>query len=109
MASIRFSGIPHRPNPPATIVIDEPELGLHPVALRVLAALIHEVSASTQIVVSTQSPQLVDHFEPGDLVVVQRQAGATTLERMDAADLERWLEDYTLGDLMEKNVIETNP
>ncbi|MBL8971747.1 MAG: AAA family ATPase [Myxococcales bacterium] len=98
-----------QPDPPATIVIDEPELGLHPVALRVLAALIHEVSASTQIVVSTQSPQLVDHFEPGDLVVVQRQAGATTLERMDAADLERWLEDYTLGDLMEKNVIETNP
>lgn len=98
-----------QPDPPATIVIDEPELGLHPVALRVLAALIHEVSAHTQIVVSTQSPQLVDHFEPGDLVVVQRQGGATTLERMNAADLGRWLEDYTLGDLMEKNVIETNP
>ena len=98
-----------QPDPPATIVIDEPELGLHPVALRVLAALIHEVSASTQIVVSTQSPQLVDHFEPDDLVVVQRQNGATTLERMNAADLGRWLEDYTLGDLMEKNVIETNP
>ncbi|MBK9753526.1 MAG: AAA family ATPase [Nannocystis sp.] len=98
-----------QPDPPATIVIDEPELGLHPVALRVLAALIHEVSANTQIVVSTQSPQLVDHFEPEDLVVVLRRDGATELERMNAANLERWLEDYTLGDLIEKNVIETNP
>lgn len=98
-----------QPEPPATIVIDEPELGLHPVALRVLAALIHEVSARTQILVSTQSPHLVDHFEPEDLVVVQRSDGATALRRLDAADLERWLEEYTLGDLIEKNVIETDP
>ncbi len=98
-----------QPDPPATIVIDEPELGLHPVALHVLAALVHEVSLRTQIVVATQSPHLVDHFEPEDLVVVQRSGGATELRRLEAADLERWLEQYTLGDLIEKNVIETNP
>lgn len=98
-----------QPDPPATIVIDEPELGLHPVALRVFAALVHEVSTRTQILCSTQSPHLVDHFEPEDLVVVQRRDGATELQRMDPTDLELWLQEYTLGDLIEKNVIETNP
>ncbi|MCB9567333.1 MAG: AAA family ATPase [Myxococcales bacterium] len=98
-----------QPAPPTTIVIDEPELGLHPVALRVLAALIHEASERTQLVISTQSPGLVDHFDPEDIVVVDRENGASTLRRLDPADLERWLEDYTLGDLIEKNVIETDP
>lgn len=98
-----------QPDPPATIVIDEPEFGLHPVALRVLAALIHEVSERTQLVISTQSPGLVDHFDPEDIIVVDREDGASTLRRLDPADLARWLEDYTLGDLIEKNVIETDP
>ncbi|MBK8265501.1 MAG: AAA family ATPase [Nannocystis sp.] len=98
-----------QPNPPATIIIDEPELGLHPVALRVFAALVHETSLRHQTLISTQSPLLVDHFDPEDLIVVERKAGATELRRLDPADLERWLEDFTLGDLIEKNVIETNP
>jgi predicted ATPase len=98
-----------QPNPPATIIIDEPELGLHPVALRVFAALVHETSLRHQTLISTQSPLLVDHFDPQDLIVVERKAGATELRRLDPADLERWLEDFTLGDLIEKNVIETNP
>lgn len=98
-----------QPSPPATLVVDEPELGLHPAALRVLAALMHEASATTQLVVSTQSPLLVDHFEADDVIVVRRRGAESLFERQSAADLERWLEQYTLGELMQKNVVETAP
>lgn len=98
-----------QPRAPAMLVVDEPELGLHPVALQVLAALMHEVSVKTQLVVSTQSPLLVDHFEAEDVVVVRRSGAESTFERLVTADLERWLESYTLGDLMRKNVVEAGP
>ncbi len=98
-----------QPRPPSMLVIDEPELGLHPAALRVLAALMHEASAATQLVVSTQSPLLVDHFDADDVVVVRRSGAESLFERQSAADLERWLEQYTLGELMQKNVVETGP
>ena len=98
-----------QPNPPSTLLVDEPELGLHPVALGVLAALIHEASASTQVIVSTQSPLLVDEFSAEDVVVVRRDGAASIFERLAAPDLERWLDEYTLGDLIRKNVIETGP
>lgn len=98
-----------QPEPPATLLVDEPELGLHPVALGVLAALIHEVSAATQVIVSTQSPLLVDEFTAEDVVVVRRDGAASVFERLAGADLERWLDEYTLGDLIRKNVVETGP
>ncbi len=98
-----------QPNPPSTLLVDEPELGLHPVALGVLAALVHEASASTQVIVSTQSPLLVDEFSAEDVVVVRRDGAASLFERLAAPDLERWLDEYTLGDLIRKNVIETGP
>lgn len=110
--TIRFTALVTallQPRPPATLVVDEPELGLHPAALRVLAAVIHETSATTQLVVSTQSPLLVDHFEADDVVVVRRSGSESLFERQSAADLERWLEQYTLGELMQKNVVETGP
>lgn len=98
-----------QPEPPATLVVDEPELGLHPTALQVLAALMHEASQHTQLVVSTQSPLLVDNFEPGDIIVVRRQGNESAFERLAEADLERWLDEFSLGDLMRKNVVETGP
>jgi predicted ATPase len=98
-----------QPEPPAMIVIDEPELGLHPVALSLLAALIHEAAATTQLVISTQSPLLIDHFEPEHIIVVKREAGASVFERLNSADLERWLREYTLGELVRKNVVEAGP
>ena len=98
-----------QPTPPATLVVDEPELGLHPAALQVLTAVMHEVSANTQILVSTQSPMLVDHFEADDVIVVRRSGSESLLERQSAAGLEKWLEEYTLGELMRKNVVETGP
>lgn len=98
-----------QPKPPSTIVIDEPELGLHPHALETLASLIHEVALTTQLVISTQSPVLVDHFDPQDVIVVQRNEGASTFRRLEAPDLEQWLDEYSLGDLVRKNIVEAGP
>jgi predicted ATPase len=98
-----------QPSPPSTILIDEPELGLHPFALELLASLIHEASNKTQVIVSTQSPLLLNQFEPEQVVVVDRQGGTSRFQRLDAATLSVWLEEYSLGELLQKNVIEASP
>ena len=88
---------------PSVILLDEPELGLHPATITILAALVKQVSVETQVVLSTQSSLLLDHFRPEDVLVADSVEGATTLRRLDAAKLERWLKDYSLGQLWEKN------
>lgn len=98
-----------QPYPPSTIVIDEPELGLHPYAIEILAELIKAASQKTQVIVSTQSPALVDNFEPEDVIVVNRENGASTFKRLEAKDLTHWLEDYSLGDLWRKNIVAGGP
>lgn len=98
-----------QPKPPSTIVIDEPELGLHPFALEVLSALIHEASQRTQLLISTQATSLLDHFDADQVVVVERTDGASAFRRLDAADLEQWISDFSVGDLVRKNIIETGP
>lgn len=95
--------------PPDTILIDEPELGLHPFALSVLAALMRQASERRQLIVSTQSVDLVNEFTPEDIVVVSRRDGASDLERLDAERLQEWLEDYALGDLWKMNVLGGRP
>lgn len=98
-----------QPKPPTTVVIDEPELGLHPVAIEALAALLHEAAGRTQLLVSTQSPGLMDHFDPEHVVVVERVEGASVFKRLDREALEHWLEDYSLGELVRKDIIESGP
>ena len=98
-----------QPDPPSTILIDEPELGLHPYAIEILAELIQATSKNTQIIVSTQSPALVDYFEPEDIIVVNRKNGASVFERLNKRELSSWLEDYSLGDLWRKNVVIGGP
>jgi len=98
-----------QPSPPSTIVIDEPELGLHPVALEALAALIHETSRRTQLLISTQATSLLDHFDAEQVIVVERSKGASVFRRLEAADLEQWLSDFSVGELVRKNIIETGP
>ncbi len=88
---------------PKVILIDEPELGLHPYAATLLAAMLREASVDSQIIVATQSPLLLDHFEPEEVLVTDRQEGATTIRRLCAESLGGWLEDYSLGELWEKN------
>jgi predicted ATPase len=88
---------------PSLILVDEPELGLHPYALEILAALIRQASVNTQVIVSTQSSLLLDHFEPEDVLVANRVDDATTLTRLESPQLAAWLQEYSLGQLWEKN------
>jgi predicted ATPase len=98
-----------QPNPPSIILLDEPELGLHPYALTLLAGLIQKASKRTQVIVSTQSAALIDHFEPEDIVVVERHNGESIFKRLNKADFKVWLEDYSLGELWQKNVFGGRP
>ncbi len=88
---------------PAVIVIDEPELGLHPSAITMLASLVKQASVETQVILSTQSALLLDHFQPQDVLVAERVENGTELSRVDASQLTEWLEEYSLGQLWEKN------
>ncbi len=88
---------------PSMMVLDEPELGLHPYAVTLLASLLKQASVDGQIIVATQSPVLLDHFEPEDVLVADRVGGATTLRRLEGEKFSGWLEDYSLGQLWEKN------
>ncbi len=98
-----------QPNPPSTIIIDEPELGLHPAAISILAELIQVAAKRTQIIVATQSPALIDQFAIEDVVVVNRENGASSFKRLDEKDFSAWLEDYSVGELWTKNVITGGP
>ncbi len=96
-----------QPNPPKVIVIDEPELGLHPQAIQKLAALMEAASINTQLIISTQSVNLVNCFKPEDIVTVDRSAeeNQSVFNRLNTDSLEHWLNDHTLGDLWERNII----
>ena len=94
---------------PSVIIIDEPELGLHPYAITLFAMLVKQASATTQVILATQSPILLDHFQPEDVLVVDRVEGRTQFSRLDADSLDFWLKDYSLGQLWEKNELGGRP
>lgn len=88
---------------PALVLIDEPELGLHPYAIATFAAMVRAICRETQVVLATQSATLVDHFEPEDVLVADRIDGETRINRLQTRELSGWLDDYSLGQLWEKN------
>jgi predicted ATPase len=96
---------------PEIILIDEPELGLHPFAISILAEMIKSTAKNRQVIISTQSVQLLNHFEPEDLIVVDRDVynKQSVLKRLPANKLELWLDDYAMGELWEKNVFGGGP
>ncbi len=94
---------------PSVILVDEPELGLHPYATGMLASLVRHASKSTQVIVATQSSLLLDHFDPEGVLVANRVGGGTHINRLEAAQLSDWLEDYSLGQLWEKNEFAGRP
>ena len=94
-----------QPEPPSTIIIDEPELGLHPFAITVLAGMFRLAEEKCQLIVSTQSSPLVDHLQLEDLIVVDRVNGETTLSKPDPDNLKVWMDEYSVGELWDKNLI----
>ena len=94
-----------QPNPPAIMLIDEPELGLHPDAIGLVAELMKMASKKSQLVVATQSPALLDAFSPEDVVVVKREDGATVFKRLNKKEYNVWLDEFSLGDLWRRNII----
>lgn len=94
---------------PDTIVLDEPELGLHPAALEVLADIIKSVSKKTQVICSTQSVTFANYFEPEDFIVVDQEKGSSSFSRLNSKNLEVWLENYLMGDIWTKNLVGGRP
>jgi predicted ATPase len=104
-----------QPALPQTVLFDEPELGLHPYALTLLASLFQQTAqqhgdhVAQQVIVSTQSAQLLNEFDPEDVIVVERTEGESIFTRLDSKKLSGWLEDYSLGELWQKNVVGGGP
>jgi predicted ATPase len=94
---------------PATIIIDEPELGLHRHAIATLSDLLRRAAERRQLIISTQSVELLNCMEPEDVVVVDRKDDASTFNRLDSAELADWLKEASLGELWQQNVLGGRP
>lgn len=94
---------------PDTILIDEPELGLHPYAITVLAEIFKQVAEERQLIVSTQSVELINELAPEDVIVVDQEDGASTFRRCTQEALGGWLEQYAMGELWKQNVLGGRP
>lgn len=98
-----------QPSPPALILLDEPELGLHPFAIRILAEMLEAASKRVQVVLATQSVTLLNNFAPQDVIVAENDGLKTTFKRLDEEKLKHWLEEFSIGELWEKNVLGGRP
>ena len=98
-----------QPEPPSTIIFDEPELGLHPYAITLLGALFRRASERMQVIISTQSVALLNQFNLGEIITVDRQNGYSIFKRLDEEQFSAWLDEYTIGELWEKNLLGGRP
>lgn len=94
---------------PAVLFLDEPELGLHPNAIDLVAGLIKAASNHCQVFVATQSVSMVNNFDLEDLVIVEREGRASTYSRADIETVQNYLEEFTTGEIWEKNIIGGRP
>lgn len=95
-----------QPDLPDTIIIDEPELGLHPAAISKLAGMIKSAAAKrSQVILATQSTDLLSHFTPEDIIAVDQVNGESHFKRLDSDSLKSWLDEYTIDDLWKRNII----
>jgi len=110
--SLRFiclATLLQQPFLPNLILLDEPELGLHPAAITLLGSLIRKASARSQVIISTQSVSLVNEFSPDDIIVVEHKDSSSTFRRLNKINLDSWLEKYTIGELWQQNVLGGRP
>jgi predicted ATPase len=108
-----------QPNRPELILLDEPELGLHPSAITILASLIRKVSYDSQLIIATQSADLISHFDAEHIIVAENNEGTSKYKRLDTTKLAYWLKEYssegimakkyTLGELWNNNIIGGQP
>jgi predicted ATPase len=98
-----------QPDLPRLVLIDEPELGLHPASIVLLADLLRQAAVKSQILLATQSVTLINQFEPENIVVAERVDGASVFRRLEGAQYQSWLEEYALGEMWEKNLIGGRP
>lgn len=98
-----------RPMLPSLILIDEPELGLHPAAIQILAGLLQSTAKQRQIIVATQSVTLINKLLPEHVWVVDRVDSQSVFRHLKSADMSSWLEEYSLGELWEKNILGWRP
>lgn len=98
-----------QPQLPSVVLLDEPELGLHPAAVTLLADLLASASTRTQVIAATQSVTLVNQFTPSDVWTVDRSDNQSVFRRLNEEDMSSWLEDYGLGELWEKNILGARP
>ena len=98
-----------QPELPSLIIIDEPELGLHPFAIAQLAAMVRAAASKAQVLLATQSVTLLDQFDAGEVIVAERRLGESTFRRLDDRSLDEWKQEYSLGELWLKNVLGGRP
>jgi len=96
------------PTPPPLICIEEPEIGLHPDILPVVAEMLIEASQRTQLIVTTHSDALVSALSPESVLICDRDDRGSHLRRLDPERLKKWLENYSLGDLWRSGEIGGN-
>ena len=94
---------------PSVLILDEPELGLHPYAIAIVAGLLESVALHCQVLLATQSPTLIDYFTPEQIIVVERPGRDSTFRRLNPELLDEWLQDYSVSELWEKNVLGGRP
>lgn len=94
---------------PDVILLDEPELGLHPAAITLVGGMIQALGRDRQVIVATQSPLLVDTFSLNELIVLELQDGETKIRRLDPNEYQHWLKEYTTGELWQKNLLGGRP
>ena len=96
---------------PNVVIIDEPELGLHPFAIAQLAEMIKEASKNTQVIIATQSPGLIDEFDANQITIIERdkESESTVANKLNEEELTDWLHNYSLSELWDKNVLGGRP
>ena len=96
-------------NMPQVLVLDEPELGLHPYAVHIVAGAIKAASLTNQCLIATQSPTFLDEFELNNVVVAERTDGESQFHRLDSEGLRQWLDEYRMSDLWDMNLLGARP
>ena len=94
---------------PSVLLLDEPELGLHPAAVTLIGGMIKSLAEQKQVIVATQSPLLVDSFELNEIFVLELEDGRTNVRALRKDDYQQWLDEYSTGELWQKNLLGGHP